>query len=537
MSLATKVTSRENNNNNNNNNNNTTTTLTTRKTCTKRVLDPVLCLPVPSVVNSLCFVSPRIRESHCNNNNNVDTTFYNPTEREEAETDCNLSSDDDSSSSTEGIEFRSSTLLRNQLQQQQQQQEQSNRRYVRTVAVANDCLNGRYLVTCQKMSGEALLWDLQRHNQPISTIQTPRGGPGLSIRRTHNSTKVLFQTRDEEGIVSLHAIDQSSSSVSSSSSNASASSSIVRQYKTYSQTFCEASPCVNDEHLVALPSVNDNQVVVMDHRAAEPIIKTISIHGHGMLTSLAMIRCNHHDEECDDNNGSVLFLCCGMENGNIIHYNIIRGGIGTRMESSSSPTSSTYSLGKQPILSMDVTRSSTVTPFQLNDSSNNNNSSTIEGTQSARPSFLAAAGLAGDAQEVLEMSPLEAGRAVMYKATCVKEQQPPCCGWRFQQRARLSTCRVDESTNSGGGKPGVGICRFRPDDGRILAIGGWDYRVRLFERTTGRPLAILKAIMNDGTGGDGVSALDWSPDASQSGLLASACGDTKLVYLWQCFGE
>jgi WD40 repeat protein len=485
---------------------------TTTTTSAKRVLDPILSLPVPSVVNSLCFVSPRTNESlsHCQQ-----------TGKEELDSDhnssCSSCSDD---SSVEELKFRSSILFRQQQRQLHQQADTYN------------CLHGRYLVTSQRTSGEALLWDLQRYNQPALIIQEARGGPGLAVRRTYDPSKILFQTRDDEGIVSLHAIEQASSLSSSSSS--SSSSSIVRQYKTYSQTFCEAAPCVNDEHLVALPSAQDNQVAIMDHRAAEPVIKSISIPGHGMLTSLAMIRCRcHHDHSDangnDGNDGSV-FVCCGMENGNIFHYNITRRGTGMMVKSSS------YSLGKQPVLTMDMTPSSTVSSFQS--LKNDNNDNNMDGDNySTKSSFLTAAGLAGDAQEVWEMSPLEAGRAVLYKATYLEGGQS--CGWKFQQRVRLSTCRIDEnsstSSSTSSGKPGVGICRFRPDDGRILAIGGWDCRVRLFERTNGRPLAILKRTINDGTGG--VSALDWAPDSSQSGLLASACGDTKVVYLWQCFAN
>jgi WD40 repeat protein len=68
--------------------------------------------------------------------------------------------------------------------------------------------------------------------------------------------------------------------------------------------------------------------------------------------------------------------------------------------------------------------------------------------------------------------------------------------------------RSRASTRSlGGGKPGVDVARFRPD-GPIFAIGGWDKRVRLMDRSQAAPPALL----NWHT--ESASALDWANNST-----------------------
>eukprot|EP00617_Octactis_speculum_P005114 CAMPEP_0185794236 /NCGR_PEP_ID=MMETSP1174-20130828/159906_1 /TAXON_ID=35687 /ORGANISM="Dictyocha speculum, Strain CCMP1381" /LENGTH=181 /DNA_ID=CAMNT_0028489449 /DNA_START=718 /DNA_END=1263 /DNA_ORIENTATION=- len=70
-------------------------------------------------------------------------------------------------------------------------------------------------------------------------------------------------------------------------------------------------------------------------------------------------------------------------------------------------------------------------------------------------------------------------------------------------------------------KPGAQAISLRHDQ-RIVAVAGWDRRVRLFAWGTMRPLAILKHHT------DGVTALSWSCDGR---TLASASKDGNLG-LW-----
>jgi hypothetical protein len=191
----------------------------------------------------------------------------------------NSSLQDESDDEDEDLVFRSSSL------------------YQKTggscISTPNDVLKNRFLVTSQQDSGEALLWDLHLQKR-LATICSSRGGSGLAVRRTENPSRILFQTRDPMGMVSLHAMERSGDVAATGSgfSPSSSPSSIIRQFETYSQTFCAAAPCVGDQHLVALPSGECAEVVVVDDRAKERVAK-YSTDGHGMVTSLAMIRAGH----------------------------------------------------------------------------------------------------------------------------------------------------------------------------------------------------------------------------------------------------
>ena len=91
-------------------------------------------------------------------------------------------------------------------------------------------------------------------------------------------------------------------------------------------------------------------------------------------------------------------------------------------------------------------------------------------------------------------------------------------------------CEVTSGNNEvAGGKPGVALCRFRPGDGRIFAVGGWDKRLRIFDRSAAAksaPLAILRGHIQS------VNAMDWAPDAAESGLLATGASDGR-IYVWR----
>jgi WD40 repeat protein len=198
-----------------------------------------------------------------------------------------------------------------------------------------------------------------------------------------------------------------------------------------------------------------------------------------------------------------------MESGTTLFFDIADGSKKSFHESS-------FSIGKDPILTLDLLPSSCAVKHS---------DLSLPAERCSR-ALLVAAGMAGDAQDVSELNDEEAGRAVLFKTVYSRDDYNND-SWNFQQRARLSTCRVDRETY--GGKPGISICRFRPSDGRLLAIGGWDKRIRLFERSKGNLVAILK-----GSTGS-IADLDWAPDSVTSGLLASADKNDKLITLWRCF--
>eukprot|EP00525_Craspedostauros_australis_P002053 CAMPEP_0198124112 /NCGR_PEP_ID=MMETSP1442-20131203/39162_1 /TAXON_ID= /ORGANISM="Craspedostauros australis, Strain CCMP3328" /LENGTH=432 /DNA_ID=CAMNT_0043783443 /DNA_START=1 /DNA_END=1296 /DNA_ORIENTATION=+ len=80
---------------------------------------------------------------------------------------------------------------------------------------------------------------------------------------------------------------------------------------------------------------------------------------------------------------------------------------------------------------------------------------------------------------------------------------------------------------------GSSICRFR---GRLFAVGGWDHRVRIFNcANRGLLMALLKdptAITPASTASQSVTALDWSPDARETGLLATASTNANDILIW-----
>lgn len=393
-------------------------------------LDPFLSLPVPSPVASLCFV---------------------------AKTQAAINNDthDSDSDSSEELEFRSSML-------QKQNRELSSR------PCNLDELSNRFLVSCHH-DGESLLWDLSTQKN-LARVSSYRGGKGLAVKRTDVVDRIIVQTRDPAGIVSIHSIDRCD---------------VVREYETFSQTFCQAAPCEGNSHLIALPSRQDSTVTVVDDRDDKPVV-TIPIQNHGMLTSLAMTM-----------SGTSPILACGMESGTVVFQDLSAGTTATKAE---------YSFSSDPVLDMDLCPSE----------------KPLESISDV--SVMAIVGSAGDAAEVAEQTEKEQGRVALLKVT----HNRALSDWNFRMRARLSTCRVDEKSY---GKPGVSICRFRPGDGRFFAIGGWDSRVRIFDRSRGSAMAIMKGHTGS------VNALDWAPDSISSGLFASTGSEDSHIYLWKCFAK
>lgn len=335
-----------------------------------------------------------------------------------------------------------------------------------------DALSNQFLASCQQ-DGTLLLWDLARRN---SVSRLTMDGRGMTVKRTQATNSLLYQTRDLYGTVSIVDTNQWK---------------IIEQYETFSQTFCHAAPCIGDENLLALPSRQDKIVNVVDRRDKEPIY-TMPIENHGMVTSIAMsVSGGSHRP----------IVACGMESGSVVFHHF-----GTTHCHASNR--GVQKLSNDPVLALDIVASP--------------NSSSAE-SASESSNVMVIAGLAGDAAEVSELSKPEQGRVALLKAIHDPSLKDD---WDIQIRARLATCRVDEASF---GKPGVSICKFRPD-GRLFAIGGWDQRIRLFERSQGRPMAILRGHRGS------VNSLDWSPDAATSGLLASAGGDDGRIYIWQCYG-
>jgi WD40 repeat protein len=164
-----------------------------------------------------------------------------------------------------------------------------------------------------------------------------------------------------------------------------------------------------------------------------------------------------------------------------------------------------YTISKDPILSLDMSHSE------------------VPPNSHATGSIVTIAGWASDALTQSELPVSDRGTIALIKSTWGMDTP-----WSSRIRLRLSTCSLDRMS---AGKQGVDVCRFRPD-GRLFAVGGWDKRLRIFDRAASSastsPLALLKAHTAS------VCAVDWAPDAPTSGLLATGAADGQIC-IWRCY--
>ena len=410
------------------------------KSAKSQPIDPILNLPVQSPATSVCFISPKHpsnssvlhylpeklqSEALSHETGSIEDDPHNRNQKDCSEGFSDSDDDDDDEDDYE-IEFRSSTI-RVGVPEPGSVQKHSNR-----------WLSDRFLASCHS-NGDALIWDLKNQKQ-VATISSPRGGSGICVRRTDDPSQVMFQTRDPKGIVSLHSIERCDTRGKYNSEPP--KSAITNRYETFSKTFCRAAPCHGNKYLLALPNIDHSTVTVVDGRT-DATVATYKINNHGMVTSLAFSITGNYIEH---GNGSPI-LACGMESGTTVFFDIAGGSKESFQESS-------FSIGKEPILALDILPSSA--PKYLD------SSSPVERYTDA---LLVGAGMAGDTEDVADMSKDEAGRAVIFKTLYCRDNNNNRA-WNFKQRARLSTCRVDRETY--GGKPGISVCRYRPEDGRLL---------------------------------------------------------------------
>lgn len=389
-------------------------------------------------------------------------------------------------------------------------------------AASHDSLSGAVLASCH-LDGSCKLWDLATRRCIVGDIYQdgPRGGSGLAARRVginadHGSVhQFLFQTRDPLGTVSLHDLSRPCTP--------------LLQMHTYSTSFCAMSPCSTlnrttmggEEKLVALPTEEHSVAVVRDLRcdsSGNPAFRVAigdeyisTMYGtrrkYGMLTSLAL---------CLQETTQKIVLGCGMEDGSALFYDLGNAGHGRSPwcigESALHSTSNgcidslvdpsymcSVKLGKDPILCLDIASSHSSMDLEK---------------ETKSESLVAVGGCAGDVNELSELPEQDQGTISNIKVKLADDRNST--GMKASIRSKIRTCSIDS-----GGKVGVSICRFRPD-GRIFAVGGWDYRLRLFSRTSSTPLAILRG--HEGS----VTAMDWSRNAATSGLLATGAGDGRI---------
>lgn len=163
-----------------------------------------------------------------------------------------------------------------------------------------------------------------------------------------------------------------------------------------------------------------------------------------------------------------ILVACGTESGSVIVRDVSTG-----------KTTATTKIGRHPVLCLDATR------------------------RRGAPLFLA--GAAADRDDDADADSGGAAAALVSPRDEVVRRLPACTR-------------------------GVGCCRFR-DDGRLLAVGGWDHRARVYAAPSSssssirEPLAVLR-----GHGAGSVTALDWGTGRARS-LLVTGGKDGNLC-LW-----
>ena len=441
-----------------------------------------------SAVTGVCFVHKRLSNDSCDEDD-VGISNDNQTDTESE------SSDEDD---VDDLQFKCSNLL---LGSQSSHQDAS-----RLSAASHTSLSGVVLVSCHQ-DGTCKLWDLATRRCTASDAISGRNGPGLAVRRIGNH-QFIYQSRDDLGTVSLHDIHRPSEP-------------IVQIY-THSTTFCQVAPCCytttnqynttadgdlstsDRSHLIALSTEEHSVAIIRDLRCdptTNPLYRIDVGKSYGILTSLALCHLQEKTQH--------LVLGCGMEDGSSLFYDLRTNGSPWLMDKVEDATECIaddmskdmcrVKLGKDPVLSLDLCSRVTET----------------------KTSIVAVAGCAGDTDELSELPEQDQGTVSTIKVKLANEL---ACDERSDTaktmnasiRTKTRTCSVES-----GGKVGVSVCRFRPD-GRMFAVGGWDRRLRLFDRASSKPLAILHGHESS------VTAVDWEGNAPTSGLLATGAGDGRI---------
>lgn len=445
-----------------------------------------------------------------------------------------------------------------------------------------------FLASCHA-NGEAFIWDLFKRRVAFPLIDGCTRGPGLAVARldsgcssidNNRDALLLYQTRDSKGTITFHKMSSSMDGCS-----------VEDQIQCHSRSFCQAT-CYNSgissDHinLIATPSKHESIVSLWDRRmnnkgsdgsTSRTIRPSVGlIHGagldlkydsdssnwrkEGMVMSLKL--CDWGTVRGADLNiggygNSSIVLGCGMESGKVFIHDL------RKMNSPDGPIIlneyidndhneddnlfipskhfTSVNLGMNPVLTLDMLPSSDKSQAT---NKNDNLTKNAEGRFSSNDKYsvVTVAGTAGDANDQLDLSEEERGTVSVIKATMAMKNNTdsvtttddkmndPVANKRINARirAKVGTCKISEDS-SFLGKPGVGICRFRPD-GSCFAVGGWDKRIRIYSRTTAKLLAILR-----GTNEEAITTLDWAvgdDDLLHAGVLAAGSSDGK-ISLWR----
>ena len=452
-----------------------------------------------AAVTGVCFVQNDARQNNVVGSDDEDT---------------DSDSDDDN---FEPLQFKCTNLLLGHDRQKRNRGESSSyQQATHLSAASHTSLSGVLLASCHQ-DGTCKLWDLATRRCIVNNAAEGRNGPGLAVRRIDQMQQFVYQSRDVLGTVSLHDIHRPLDP--------------ILQLHTYSTTFCQMAPCdaadgamiVGERNLIALPTQHQSVAIIRDLRCdptSNPSYRidtgndcndgmAHSRRNYGMLTSLGLLNLQEKSQQ--------LVLGCGMEDGSALFYDLRSKRSPWLLDNSAEeggclPEETSnfmcqIKLGNDPVLSLDLSRSYS------------------KGTSTQ--SLVSVAGCAGDADEISELPEEDQGTVSTIKIKLANDltnidnkmdhsSSNITNSMKASIRTKTRTCSIES-----GGKIGVSVCRFRPD-GRMFAVGGWDHRLRLFDRASSKPLAILQG--HDDT----VTAVDWAGNASSTGMLATGAGDGRI---------
>jgi hypothetical protein len=399
------------------------------------------------------------------------------------------------------------------------------------------------------VNGCAYIWDLTKR-RVVQTLQddgTVGVGPGLSIgllpaAGCSSRRRLFHQRRDDMGTIFIY--DQEYNVP-------------VQKIQCLSKTFCHAKASSTHEHILLTPSEHGSFAQLWDLRMeSNDGCKSLGlIHGakldkydtrwneEGMLTSLGL---------CDAHGGDWFVVGCGMESGKVFFHDLRMMGKNPKsVMMNEDHNMCSVALGKDPILCLDMVPSHNEDCYSTTSDGSNNMDwkwKYKESHQSnipQRSSVIAIAGLAADAAEQLALDEKDRGTVAVMKATTSRENMSlkndgkmdvVKTRMKARIRAKVGTCQLSSDDISRDAKPGVGICKFRPD-GKIFAVGGWDKRIRLYSRTSAKMLTVLRG--SNSNEGSSISALDWISNSSDGGgddgggyILAAGSNDGK-ISIWR----
>ena len=367
-------------------------------------------------------------------------------------------------------------------------------------ALSTLSLDDKFLASTST-NGNAFVWNLK--TRKVASLDDGESGRGIACGRMHSSSNsILFhQRRNEMGTISL--FDQNLN--------------VVGKIHCYSQTFCQASACCNEQNnLIASPSKIEATVQLWDVRARSSIgifnatsSKEIDSRREGMLMSLKLM---------DWKQSRDLYVACGMESGKVFFHDLrmlssdgskqLSIGNNDEEEEIIETESCHVRLGKDPVLALDMHQS--YKPLEDVDSLDSHRK---------KKSFVAICGVAADASEVLSKEEEERGTISIAKFSCTTQECQDQI-WGGRVRAKVGTCSINADINYEG-KPGVGACKFSPDYS-LFAVGGWDKRCRIFTRKSAKLLDIMK-----GPNTESIVSLEWI-ECRTGNLLAAGSSDGKI---------